>query len=225
MRTATVESSGGGARIGEQPAVPGGAGFSTHPDDGSQEAMTHGSLDVHVGGGPATHSPAEQTLWPLHAFMSESQAVPSATGVSTQPLSGSHDAVKHGLSVAHAGGAFGVHAPAPSHVGADAHWFAAAPHGVPSGAGVTTQPVAGSQAATAHALSVAHDSGVPGWQAPTASHVEIPVQTSSPEPHAVPAAIGVVVQPVAGSHAAARQGPGEVQTTGSPEMQVPCPSQ
>ncbi len=94
----------------------------------------HGLDDEHSGGDPDSHWPATHVLWPLQAFMSESHAVPSVTGVSTHPLDGSHAAVMHGLSVVHADGVPGTQAPAPSQVGAPWQRSAASPQGVPAGA-------------------------------------------------------------------------------------------
>ena len=94
--------------------------------------------------------------------MSESHAVPSATGVKTHPVSGSHEPTWHGFADAHVGGAFGVHVPAPLQVGAVWHRLPTEPHGVPSGAADVTQPSTGSHAAMMQALSEAHVRGVPG---------------------------------------------------------------
>jgi hypothetical protein len=92
---------------------------------------------------------------------------------------------------------------------------------VPSGAGwKVTSPVRGSHVPTLHGFEPSIATGVPGWHAPEASHVSLPLQRSK-SLQLEPAVRGVWATPLVGSQLSSVHGLPSSTVTGVPAVQLP----
>jgi len=168
---------------------------------------------------PGWQAPAaSQVSLPLQAFES-AHDVPAATGVCVMPATGSQASAVHGLPSSSAGGVPATQAPEPLQVSAPLQAFVSA-HDVPEGAGTCVIPAMASHASTVHGFPSSRLGGVPGWQAPAASQVSLPLHAFE-SAQEVPAATGVCVTPPFASQASAVHGLPSSTGTPVPPPQAP----
>ena len=126
-----------------------------HPLVGSHESAVHALLSSQFGAAPGTHWPLTHVSPTVHALLSL-QLLPLT--LNTQPSSGSHVSIEHGLPSSQGSFAPGTHAPLAQ--------VSPVVQALPSEQGnalfVLTQPLTGSQASVVQGLASAQVGAPPG---------------------------------------------------------------
>jgi hypothetical protein len=202
--------------------VPSGHGvsFATavfwQPRTALQLSVVHTFPSLQLRAVPAVHVPPWQVSAPLHTVES-AHGVPFATGVVSQPVTGSQESVVQTLPSLQVSGVPAVQVP-PWQVSAPLQTVPSA-HDVPFVTFVCWQPETGLQESVVQtfpslqlrAVPVVH---VPAWQ------VSAPLQTV-PSGHGVSLATAVFSQPSTASHVSVVHTFPSLQLSGVPAVQVP----
>ncbi len=140
--------------------------------------------------------------------------VPAATGVWTQPLTGSQLSSVHALPSSHDSGVL-VQLPTGSQTSSVQTSPSSQTSGVPAWQLPRPSQVSWPLQVSPSSHEAPAPSGVPACHVPATSHVSAPLQIS-PSSHDVPEASGVLEQPVTGSQTSTVQALESSQTSGVP---------
>jgi hypothetical protein len=198
-------------------AVPADTGVCVTPVAGSHASAVHGLLSSTLIG-PGTHAALASHVAPHFEH-----DVPTATGVCVTPVAALHASTVQGFPSSSAGATPAWQCVAPSQVSRPLHALPSE-HEAPAAVAVCTTPVAGSHESTVQGIPSSTAGAVPAWHAPVALQISLPLH-ALPSEHAVPAAAGVWVTPVAGLHASTVHGFPSSTVGAVPAWHAPVPLQ